>query len=51
MINTVKNFLGLGPKVNMRELIDNGAIIVDVRTKGEYAGGNINGSLNIPLDQ
>ncbi len=26
-----------------------GAIIVDVRTKGEYSGGSIPGSKNIPL--
>lgn len=51
MINKLKSILGLGPKVNMRELIANGAIIIDVRTKGEYAGGHVNGSLNIPLDQ
>lgn len=25
--------------------------IVDVRTTGEFAGGNVAGSLNIPLDQ
>ena len=25
--------------------------IVDVRTPAEFAGGNVNGSVNIPLDQ
>jgi rhodanese-related sulfurtransferase len=25
--------------------------IVDVRTRGEFAGGNIAGSINIPLDE
>ncbi len=29
--------------------IANGAIILDVRTTGEYATGHINGSINIPL--
>jgi phage shock protein E len=28
-----------------------GAIVVDVRTKKEYAGGHIKGSLNIPVDE
>lgn len=51
MINTLKQLFGLGPKVNFAELVKNGAIIVDVRSKGEYGGGHIKGSLNIPLDQ
>ena len=28
-----------------------GARIVDVRTPGEFAGGHVEGSVNIPLDQ
>ena len=51
MIQAIKNLLGMGPKVDLGELINQGAIIVDVRSKGEYAGGHIKGSLNIPLDQ
>lgn len=50
MLNTLKNFLGLGPKVNYGELVKDGATILDVRTKGEYASGNIPGSVNIPVD-
>ncbi len=38
-----------GPKVDYSELIANGAVIVDVRSKGEYSGGHIKGSINIPL--
>lgn len=51
MIQLIKNIFGIGPKVNLGELIDNGAVIVDVRTKGEYASGHVKGSINIPLDQ
>ncbi|MEI6593926.1 MAG: rhodanese-like domain-containing protein [Bacteroidota bacterium] len=51
MINTLKNLLGFGPSVDLSELVKNGAVIVDVRTKGEYAGGHVKGSINIPLDQ
>ncbi len=51
MINTLKQLFGFGPKVAMKELMDQGAIIIDVRTKGEYAGGHIKGSINIPVDQ
>lgn len=43
--------LGLKPKVNFKELYKNGALIVDVRTPGEYKQGNYKGSQNIPLDQ
>ena len=38
-----------GPKVDYAQLMNDGAIIVDVRTPGEYAGGHIKGSKNIPL--
>jgi phage shock protein E len=38
------------PAVDYAELLNRGAIIVDVRTPGEYAQGHIKGSLNIPLD-
>jgi len=50
MIQKIKSLLGLGPKVNYAELVKQGAIIVDVRSKGEYAGGHIAKSLNIPVD-
>jgi rhodanese-related sulfurtransferase len=39
------------PAVNFEELVKNGAIIVDVRTSGEFNSGHIKGSINIPLDQ
>ena len=32
-------------------MVKQGAVILDVRTKGEYAGGHIRGSVNIPVDQ
>ncbi len=51
MINTLKKIFGIGPKVDYAELIKNGAIILDVRSKGEYANGHVKGSINIPLDQ
>lgn len=51
MINTIKNLLGFGPKVDYKELVQNGAQIIDVRTKGEFASGHIKGSINIPLNE
>ena len=49
MIQQLKKLLGIGPKVDLKELMLSGAQIIDVRTKGEYQGGHIIGSLNIPL--
>ena len=40
----------LGNKVNLQEVISNGAIILDVRTKGEYQSGHLSNSINIPVD-
>jgi phage shock protein E len=51
MINILKNLLGFGPSVNYADLVKQGAIILDVRSKGEYAGGHIQGSINISVDQ
>lgn len=50
MLEALKNLLGFGPKVDYAELVKQGAIILDVRSKGEYAGGYIKGSVNISLD-
>lgn len=43
--------LGLGVSADIGELIAQGAQIIDVRSRGEFAGGHIKGSINIPLDQ
>lgn len=51
MINTIKSIFGLGPKVDYLELMKKGAIILDVRSKGEFNRGHIKGSLNIAVDQ
>ncbi len=50
MLNTLKSILGLGPKADIGQLIKDGATIIDVRSKGEYFGGHIRGSLNIPFN-
>lgn len=39
----------MGPQVDFKELVQNGAQIIDVRTPGEFQGGHIKGSVNIPL--
>lgn len=46
------DFLGLGNKSNaIEEHVTRGAIIIDVRSNGEFAGGHIKGSRNMPLPE
>ncbi len=51
MLNSILSLFGLGKKIDYKEMLKNGGVIVDVRTKGEYNSGHIKGSINIPLDQ
>lgn len=48
MITFIKNLFK--PKTDLAKLVKEGAVIVDVRTKGEFQAGHIEGSKNIPLD-
>jgi rhodanese-related sulfurtransferase len=50
MINTIKSLLGMGPQVNFAQLLKEGAVILDVRTKSEYQQGHIKVSINVPLN-
>ncbi len=34
-----------------QEMLNNGAVIIDVRTPGEFQGGHVAGSKNIPLQE
>jgi phage shock protein E len=36
---------------DLRALISGGALIVDVRTPAEFAGGHVKGAVNVPHDQ
>jgi len=50
-MNFFSNLFNTGPKVDLKELLDNGALLIDVRTRGEFAGGHVKESKNIPLDE
>lgn len=50
MLTIFKNMFTASPAIDYAELVKNGAIIVDVRTKSEFQVGHIQGSINIPLD-
>lgn len=51
MIRFIKNLLGLGQSVNYKQMVQDGALILDVRTKGEFDTGHIKGALNIPVQE
>lgn len=42
---------GRGPKTDFKKLVEEGAVIIDVRSPMEFATGHIDGSINIPLDK
>ncbi|WP_295664342.1 rhodanese-like domain-containing protein [uncultured Mucilaginibacter sp.] len=46
-----EKLFGSTPKVDLTDIIKQGAFLVDVRSPGEFAGGNVKGSVNIPLDK
>jgi phage shock protein E len=51
MIQLFKNLLGAKPEANIGDLLQRGALIIDVRTETEFDSGHAPGSVNIPLDQ
>ena len=48
MLNFLKSLLG-GESTDIKNLVENGAMIVDVRTPEEFKGGHIKGAVNMPL--
>jgi phage shock protein E len=47
----ILSMLGLSGKTeNVKEFMNKGAVIIDVRTVGEFRDGHIKGSKNIPLN-
>ncbi len=40
-----------GPKADFKALVQNGAVIVDVRTADEYKKGHIKNAINIPVEK
>ncbi|PWT78257.1 MAG: sulfurtransferase [Bacteroidetes bacterium] len=49
MLQVLKNLFGKTSKVDLKKMVQTGAQVIDVRTKVEFQGGHISGSVNIPL--
>ena len=50
MFEAIKN-LFKSEKTDFAQLVADGAIILDVRSAGEFASGHIEGSINIPVNK
>jgi len=49
MIAKLKELFGIKPAPDYKQLMKEGGVVIDVRSKAEYSGGHIKGSKNIPL--
>lgn len=50
MAGFLSKLFGLEDKADFKTLLENGAILLDVRTKEEYKQEHAKNSINIPLD-
>jgi phage shock protein E len=50
MIPFLRKLFGLGPTTDYTQLVKDGAIILDVRSRAEFDGGHIEGAVNMPVD-
>jgi|TARA_B110000879_G_scaffold191261_1_gene256278 phage shock protein E len=49
-MSILKKIFGI-KTTDYNQLMKDGAIVIDVRTPGEFNSGHINGSTNVPLDK
>jgi phage shock protein E len=50
MFDSIKKMFSIA-KTDYAQLISEGAVILDVRSHGEYVSGHIDGSINIPVNK
>lgn len=51
MLGILKKLFGTKDDAKLQESIAAGALLIDVRSRDEFAAGSIKGSVNIPLDR
>jgi len=51
MLDVLKRIFRKQPDQKFKDLVSQGALIIDVRTKDEYHSGHITGSINIPVSE
>lgn len=50
-MSILQNLFGARRKNDLKNIIEQGAFLVDVRTTSEFESGHVKGSVNIPLDK
>lgn len=50
-LSSIKKAFGGGASVDFKQLLDQGAVVIDVRTPGEFKNGHVKGSINMPLNE
>lgn len=51
MVKALKKLFGLAPTINYAQLIQGGAVVLDVRTPSEFEMGHIPHAINIPVEK
>lgn len=51
MLEIFKNILGVSTDNRLKDIVKQGAYLVDVRTPAEFSQGSVRGAVNIPLDK
>lgn len=47
----LRKLFGLGPKIDHKQWLQEGAVVIDVRSAGEFKSGHAKSAVNIPLDR
>jgi len=51
MFNLINQMLGKEQEIDIKAMVENGALLLDVRTPGEFNSGHAEGAVNIPLQE